>query len=76
MRRMVSNAVAEMDAPGNIMPSRDKSNEKIDGVVAWCDALFVWSQAEEPEEESVSSYEIGGGEDPYLSWNFLTRAIA
>lgn len=58
LRWMVSNAVAEMDAAGNIKPSRDKSNEKIDGVAAWCDALFAWSWSEPPEEEFVSVYEI------------------
>ena len=50
LRWMVANAVAEMDAAGNIKPSRDKSGEKIDGVAAWCDALFVWAQAGEPEQ--------------------------
>lgn len=40
---MVSNAVVEMDAAGNIKPSKDKSSEKIDGISAWCDALFAWA---------------------------------
>ena len=43
LRWMVANAVATMDAAGNIKPDREKSSEKIDGVAAWCDALFVWA---------------------------------
>lgn len=56
LRWMVANAVAEQDPAGNIKPARDKSNEKIDGVAAWCDALFAWQLAEEPEDET-SVYE-------------------
>ena len=43
--------LAEMDAAGNIKPSRDRSSEKIDGVAAWCDALYVWMGQEPPEDE-------------------------
>jgi phage terminase large subunit-like protein len=56
LRWMVANAAAEEDAAGNIKPSREKSSEKIDGVAAWCDALFAWGNAE-PEEEWHSVYE-------------------
>jgi phage terminase large subunit-like protein len=34
LRWMVSNAAAETDAAGNVKPSKNKSTEKIDGVVA------------------------------------------
>jgi phage terminase large subunit-like protein len=53
---MVANAVAEQDPAGNIKPSRDKSTEKIDGVAAWCDALFAWANGE-VEEDFTSVYE-------------------
>ena len=48
LRWMVANAAATQDAAGNIKPDREKSAEKIDGVAAWCDALFAWATA--PEE--------------------------
>lgn len=48
-----------MDPAGNIKPSRARSSEKIDGVVAWCDALFARAGSEPPEEEFVSGYETG-----------------
>jgi phage terminase large subunit-like protein len=50
---MVGNAVAEQDPAGNLKPSRDKSTEKIDGVAAWCDALYAWANADPADEESV-----------------------
>ncbi len=60
LRWMVGNAVVEMDAAGNIKPDRKRSSEKIDGVAAWCDALFAWA-AQPPEEEPfVSVYETRG----------------
>lgn len=31
---MASNVAVEMDAPGNLKPSKKKSTERIDGVVA------------------------------------------
>jgi hypothetical protein len=36
------------DAAGNLNPDRERSSEKIDGVVGWRDALFAWATA--PEE--------------------------
>lgn len=41
LRWMVGNVMAKEDAYGSIRPDRQKSGEKIDGVSAWCDALFV-----------------------------------
>ncbi len=41
---------------GNGKPDRERSTEKIDGVAAWCDALFAWANAE-PEEECHSVYD-------------------
>ena len=46
LRWMVANAAATQDAAGNIKPDRERSSEKIDGVAAWCDALFAWANAE------------------------------
>jgi phage terminase large subunit-like protein len=57
---MVANAVAEIDAAGNIKPSRERSSAKIDGVAAWCDALFAWANAGPEEEAFVSVYETRG----------------
>lgn len=57
LRWMVANAMAAQDAAGNIKPDREKSSEKIDGVAAWCDALFAWAAAEPDEEAFVSIYE-------------------
>ena len=36
---MAGNVVAEIDAAENIKPSKKKSTEKIDGIVAWIMAL-------------------------------------
>lgn len=63
LRWMVSNAVASEDAAGNIKPDKDKSNERIDGVAAWCNALFVSALAP-LEEEFHSVYEERGA----LTW--------
>jgi phage terminase large subunit-like protein len=53
---MVSNAVAEEDAAGNIKPSKARSTERIDGVAAWCDALVV-AAGDISAPEEVSAYE-------------------
>ena len=55
LRWMVGNAVAEIDAAGNIKPSREKSSDKIDGIAAWCDALFAWAAAPPDEAEYMDS---------------------
>lgn len=41
MRWMISNVAVEQDAAGNIKPSKKRSKEKIDGVVALVNALGV-----------------------------------
>lgn len=46
LRWMVSNVTVEMDPAGNIKPSKAKSTERIDGVVAACMAIGRWQQAE------------------------------
>ena len=48
LRWMVANAAVSEDAAGNIKPDRERSADKIDGVAAWCDALFAWAGAPEP----------------------------
>ncbi len=57
MRWMASNAAAETDAAGNIKPSKAKSTERIDGIVAGVMALGV-AMAEPPKPKSV--YETRG----------------
>lgn len=58
LRWMVANAVAEMDPAGNVKPSKAKSTERIDGVAAWCDALFAWMGSD--TDGFVSVYETRG----------------
>ncbi len=47
LRWMACNAVARMDAAGNIKPDRDKSTEKIDGIVAGVMAIGLAGLVEE-----------------------------
>jgi phage terminase large subunit-like protein len=54
LRWMMSNAAIERDAAGNIKPAKDKSSEKIDGVIALIIALDQLSRG-------------GGGESVYES---------
>ena len=58
LRWMVSNAIAAEDAAGNIKPDKANSTDRIDGVAAWCDALFV--SALEPVGPSVYEREDRG----------------
>ena len=60
LRWMVANAVAEIDAAGNIKPSRERSRAKIDGVAAWCDALFAWAASDPDDAPEPSVYETRG----------------
>ena len=60
LRWMVANVVAEIDAAGNIKPSRERSSEKIDGIAAWCDALFAMAAAPPEEPLGPSVYETRG----------------
>lgn len=53
MRWMVSNVAVEQDAGGNIKPSKKRSKEKIDGVVALINALGV--AISKPQGASVYS---------------------
>ena len=60
LRWMAGNVVAEIDAAENIKPSKKKSTEKIDGIVAWIMALdrcirheMQGSVYDEPEHELV-----------------------
>jgi phage terminase large subunit-like protein len=46
LRWMVANVTVEQDPAGNVKPSKSKSSEKIDGVVAACMAIGRWQQAE------------------------------
>ena len=57
LRWMVANAAATQDAAGNIKPDRGKSSEKIDGVAAWCDALFAWAATPAEPEFFDSAYD-------------------
>jgi phage terminase large subunit-like protein len=53
LRWMASNVAVSQDAAGNIKPAKDRSSEKIDGIVATIMALGKW-MAEKPEETTVS----------------------
>jgi len=55
MRWMVSNVAIEQDAAGNIKPSKRRSKEKIDGVVALVNALGVAIAMPKSEESVYSS---------------------
>lgn len=57
LRWMISNARIQSDPAGNIKPTKQKSTEKIDGVVAAVMGLGRWMASEE-EERSV--YETRG----------------
>ena len=57
---MVANAAASEDAAGNLKPDRERSAEKIDGVAAWCDALFCWANSPEETPWFVSVYDDRG----------------
>jgi phage terminase large subunit-like protein len=52
---MVSNVAIEQDAAGNIKPSKRRSKEKIDGVVALVNALGVAIAMPKSEESVYSS---------------------
>ena len=53
LRWMASNAAIETDAAGNMKPSKKKSSEKIDGIVAAIMALGRLIIRQEGEEDSV-----------------------
>ncbi len=57
LRWMAANVVIETDASGNYRPSKKKSSEKIDGIVALIMALGVAAQ-EPPQQRSI--YETPG----------------
>jgi hypothetical protein len=57
---MVANAIADQDAAGNIKPSKSKSREKIDGVAAWCDALYAETDIGLGDGRFRSNYEDEG----------------
>lgn len=56
LKWMASNAAAELDAAGNIKPSKKKSKEKIDGIVALIMAIARWAAT----INKVSIYETRG----------------
>ena len=49
LRWMLSNVTVEQDAAGNMKPSRARSTEKIDGIVAACMAIGRWQVANAAE---------------------------
>lgn len=57
LRWMAGNVAAEMDAAGNIKPSKGKSRERIDGIVA---AIMAVGQRCSSEQSKVSVYESRG----------------
>ena len=57
LRWMASNVAVEMDAAGNLKPSKKKSTERIDGIVA---AIMALGRAMLQPEDSGSVYETRG----------------
>ena len=57
LRWMAENVAITQDPAGNIKPAKDKSSEKIDGIAALVDAIFVHLNG---EPESASVYETRG----------------
>lgn len=57
LRWMAENVAIQPDPAGNIKPAKDKSSEKIDGISALVDAIFVHLNG---EPESASVYEQRG----------------
>jgi phage terminase large subunit-like protein len=55
MTWMVANCMVEQDAAGNVKPSKRKSTEKIDGVVAAILALARWIVAAEKRKSKYST---------------------
>lgn len=53
LRWMASNVAVAQDAAGNMKPAKDRSSEKIDGIVATIMALGKWMD-EKPDEKVVS----------------------
>ena len=63
MRWMMGNVELEMDAAGNVKPSKSKSQNKIDGVVSLVTAMAAWMATEikrEPELDMKSLKEMYG----------------
>lgn len=58
LRWMASNVATETDPAGNIKPSKRKSSEKIDGIVALIMAIGVASVGEEPFKSSYEDEEL------------------
>ena len=61
------------DAAGNIKPDKARSTEKIDGVAAWCDALFAWA-ATPPDDEFHSVYETAASRASELRCDATAQA--
>ncbi len=57
LRWMASNVAVEMDAAGNLKPSKKKSTERIDGIVA---CIMALGRAMIQPEDSGSVYETRG----------------
>lgn len=64
LRWCASNVVLQADPAGNLKPDKQRSSEKIDGVVAICNALGVALvvPAEKAAVESVYNQRAAGGE--------------
>jgi len=53
---MLGNVQIRRDAQGNMMPSKDRSTEKIDGITATVDAVDRLMRMLKPPEKKVSVY--------------------
>jgi phage terminase large subunit-like protein len=50
---MANNVSIEMNHAGDIKPSKSKSTERIDGMVALVEALGLWQKATAPKPEQT-----------------------
>ena len=57
LRWMASNVAVETDAAGNLKPSKKKSTERIDGIVA---GIMALGRAMQQPEQQSSVYETRG----------------
>jgi phage terminase large subunit-like protein len=57
---MLGNVALKVDPAGNIKPDKDKSSEKIDGIVSDIMAIGEWTYWGAESTESKSKYEEGG----------------
>lgn len=61
LRMCAANLSVEKDAPGNVKPSKAKSNGRIDGIVALCMTLGLHILNQQPQGKLDDAYKPGEG---------------